>query len=359
MIETNINVPNDAPCVVAEQGFGRDIMLLNRDTATTIYLGTARNVLPTNGLPLRPGSTKVWLAGDPCYAITDAATKPQLHVSQNTGMLFDPQTIAQQLKISGVPAIDARVTLEPLNSRSIGVTSGVVFPTEINFNATYDVSAYSTLNMLASTTGAGVPAATDSTQVSIRWYADSAGTILIDLDVLTYNNVGTSISLSIPTRAPYASISVFNTSTTRATTWAFQLLASYRSIAGIRNRRVRPTALNTFTPVLADDGGLWSASNNVAAGGTVVAFPMLYSGRCHVYFRCSNAMAAATSELKIMDQNTNERVEAFQIPISTIPASYRFDFISPNRDWRLELTNNEAVARTFIASLGFEQAINN
>src|SRR4030042_1826862 len=134
MAATNWTINGDSPTPVTEFALPYDLFLYNADPDNAVYLDDTRGMSAASGAILPPLSTKVWEAGDPCFAICGAGLTARLNVSKNSGDLQNPaaiatsiltqglaQQIATNIKLLGVPPIDrAAVIVSRSEERRVG-----------------------------------------------------------------------------------------------------------------------------------------------------------------------------------------------------------------------------------------------
>src|SRR3954465_14723622 len=79
----------------------KDCFIYNTSNVT-VYLDSYPGMTSNVGMPLPAQSSKLWLQGDPCYAITGVGDTGTLNITENAGEVVNPAAIANSLISSGL-----------------------------------------------------------------------------------------------------------------------------------------------------------------------------------------------------------------------------------------------------------------
>jgi hypothetical protein len=309
---------------ITPSGFDHAITLRNVGP-NAIYLSDDTGLVAGIGYPLGSGSTMVWDAGQPLYAVCDiGATSTLVHV-RNRGQMFDATAIASQILAQGLAqSIADRVAASVLAAE---IASGIAVsgaPSIDNMAAIYshsqtvlsnntpaaspilNVAAWQSLHLMAMETGGGgTPTARE---YDLQWY-DATGMALM-LETLYVGNLGgamgnmthyrTAVKASQVQLLPRPAIITGPPALTQT------LYGSYKSVSVPQHRYVSSAAPTSPGTILGSNDGLWQVSyaNPVPAGvtpNTYLAYPSHNAGPVVVTYSANGLNAGQTVEFRLQD----------------------------------------------------------
>ena len=364
MTARNYTILSGSATPIQEFALPRDVFIVNEDVNHTVYLDTNRGVQSTSGMPLPPQSTKRWIAGDPCFAITSPGETATLNVSDNAGELNNPSAIATQIlnqglanqiaaaiTLSGVPLVDSPTELSNFSqsvvSTNTPVSTGIL-----------DVSRFQSLNFSTLEINAGTPGIIGCRPWTIQWFADAGGTIVLDVDTfLTPLCTGGFMSASVPCKGAFFRLSGFDAVTTTNATITITVYGSYRTRTRQRWRFV-PSSLNGASGGVSQwetgDTGVFTMQVNPAAGASATDYPYTYAGPAMLH-----VMQTATSTGTVQPQfQVNHMVDGRRIMWGTIPigqfGTLNVPLYLPREPVVVSLNNAATNALTFTVSLSMD-----
>lgn len=230
MTATNYTVNGDAPTKLIEQPLPQDKFVVNLDANNTVYLDTTPGINASSAMPLPPGASKVWIAGQPCFAIAASGQSAQVNVSDNVGALFNPAGIASQIISQGltpaaIAAAGNAMTLLASGSSAVGALLNVPGTGLPKLN----LGSYNTLILFVGTSGPNTIGVRESW---LTWYptSDPAGNPSLFpryFRLSTYN--GSFMSLVLPVKAGFVGLTIPGVT---GVTFNYWLYGSSRNLPG-------------------------------------------------------------------------------------------------------------------------------
>lgn len=204
---TNYTIGSSAPTQLFLPK-NHDCFIYNTSTTVTVYLDSYQGGTVASGMPLPPQSSKTWLAGDYCYAITSGTDVGILNVTDNAGDVVNPAAIASSLLTSGLAAqIAANIAVSgapPIDAfASIGTFNQAISNT--SQSPVLDMRKYQSL-FISILKGNLV-----GCLVTIDWLSDALGTVFIEEDAF-YVAKGFITQYSQLAKGPFAQITITSTS---------------------------------------------------------------------------------------------------------------------------------------------------
>ncbi|HXK36327.1 MAG TPA: hypothetical protein VJ553_02000 [Candidatus Paceibacterota bacterium] len=352
MAATNWTINGDSPTPVAEFALPYDLFLYNADPANAVYLDDTRGMLASSGAILPPLSTKIWKAGDPCFAICDAGLTARVNASKNSGDLQNPAAIATSIltqglasqiasaiNLQGVPSIDKLTLLLDETYDQDGAA---------HISAQIDVSQYASLvySFYANDPATNAVPPDPGSNIGFFWY-DSTGTVPIAQDfVVAYgdNNLFTGFEKTrgrFKVQAPTYK-SVLQTYNRPGGTVRLLVYGSYR--VNSRNELYSLSGYYQNTAATVSSLGLdrfvyVQSPGAMATGVSVAPWIPVNSGLCTALFTYNAATAGAGVDFLVQDQ-TNVPIAGVRGAISGVGGfTAQQSFYMPNRPVQCFLRN--------------------
>lgn len=364
MTARNYTILSGSATPIQEFALPRDVFIVNEDVNNTVYLDTNRGVQSTSGMPLPPQSTKRWIAGDPCFAITSPGQTATLNVSDNAGELNNPSAVATQIlnqglaaqiaaaiTLSGVPLVDAPAELSNF-SQSVVSTN-----TPVN-TGILDVSRYQSLNFSTLEINAGTPGIVGCRPWTIQWFADAAGTIVLDIDTfMTPLCTGGFVNVSVPCKGAFFRLSASDAVTTTNATLTIVVYGSYRPRSRQRYRFIPSSLSNTsggITQFDTGDNGAFTMQVSPGAGVVVTEYPYTYAGPAMLHvLQTTTSAGTVKPQIQVSHMNDGRRICWDTIPIGQF-GTINVPLYLPREPVIVSINNAATNANTFTVSLSMD-----
>lgn len=199
-----------------------------------------------------------------------------------------------------------------------------------------NVSAFSALLINLSEIGP------QTSEVDITFYSDPAGLSPVTVPLSFLKNAITTTKFVLPVLGPYFKLAVTNNS-------GVGITSVNPSVAGLVNANLSVLKAAGLYVLIDQQGAALGASatvnvlpTNPFSGGTLAQ-----PGKAKVYALCGQGSGLA---LQMWNGTTWDTIAAFTL---TGLAQNDFEVFLPLSDWRLQITNNNAVATTFNLAVVF------
>lgn len=302
----------EQPATVFGSGFATPLAVRNTGTSTA-YLADSTGAGVAGGVPLAPGSTIVWDARRPLYAV--GAVGGTLLVYDNGGALFDAAAVASQIieqglagavaasiLATGVAVVDTLVPYVPLAVQPLPANTSVDFPT----------AAGTTLNttkiqsLIVSLSGIALNQGNSSyVQVQVDWYADAGATQGIATDfAYGWQFAGT---YSFRAKSAFARVRVFSANS-GSTTGRVSVLGSQRPVEQTTVRQPSIEAPLGWAGSVTANAITWAdAVSGYASPKRLINAPVR-AGRALCYIRAN--VVSAPARFLWVDQATGRSLAA-------------------------------------------------
>jgi len=353
MAATTYTINGSSPTAVLEFARPNDVFLQNLSTADTVWLDNSRGVTATSGAPLGAGASKVWTAGMPLFAVAGAGKTVPLCMSDNSGAIVDPSTIAAQILqqglatsiaqaiyVTGVPPVDRLTDIVPGGGPNSGtMDSGVGFVGPV-----MDCSAFPSL--LLYITDGFVNDSAKMRQIVVRWFADAAGTLPIGTEDWFIPIINGEMSVSVPTRGRSVQFEALALTTATQDAINFWVFGSYRSVPKARFI-IENTATDTMTVQVASES-ITQWAGNASATSSVTGYPKVTAGPGRLTARIGPITTAGEMTL-LSFQGT--RMATWPLPVSAGVTIIDADVDFPIAPVKITLANNNVAVLSYTVAV--------
>jgi hypothetical protein len=252
-----------------------------------VYIDNKFQTNTTSGRAVNPGATIYWGDRTPLWAV--CAGGGSITVSTDITGVFDPNAIAQQLLINGVP---------PVDSPTLMISDVQVIATGATFTSTIlDMRKWQSYYFVNNNSGGSSPGT--GRTIQLNWYLDSLATIQLQQEtILNVFSTGLLRRMA-PVLGPFLRI-VFTASTSATSvTENYSIVGSYKQVR-IRNYNssVSTNSGGTFASSSAGDSGVASSTkNSPAINSTTTDFFNSWQGPATISFVLLSLAAAITGQV--------------------------------------------------------------
>jgi len=286
---TTVLVTQQATLLFGAQGStSSPITVINTDGTNTIWIGNQSNIMPGVGaMPLLPGSAisfdgsvSVYAVAQPGIMVIAAITPGGASYSPGTIVISGPvtATISGPIAVSSIAApvsiasiagsvaiasVAGNVDITPtsgyvpsgLQAAITSITAGTTIASGATATSPVEsVAAYNSFNLgiACSTANQATAGAAISAQVQLNWYADAAGTLLLQQETFWIWCTGAGAALpaliSGPMAGPYMTITVTNPGNQVMTVSSSNLFGNPQTIASVRAYQNAPASSQLALP---------------------------------------------------------------------------------------------------------------
>lgn len=350
MTATNWTVNGDAPTPITEFALPYDLFLYNSDPTNPVYLDDTRGMTASSGAILPPLATKIWKAGDPCFAVCASGKTAVLNASKNSGDLQDPAAIAssilqqglasdiaQQIYITGAPPVDKGTVLASASVVNLPTNTSVA--TQL-----FNMAGFQSFSLnMFETNGTSQ---NTCRPFEVLWFADAGQTIEVAVDKYNtcVNGVGAngfpSLALQGAVKAPYMYMVFFAASTTTASTATFTLIGFLRP--GVIERAQFGSALtNTSGAVPGGNEGFdheFVLAGSYGAGTNKIDYPVSWSGPATMFCQVNNTSTSGLVTFTIFHGLSGAVLAQVIVPFGP-PSSQFIPLYLPQSFLRIQVAN--------------------